>query len=130
MEKELLKMCPACKNENNASEIMCIKCGSDISYVKAVSKLEIEKEKNDLNIENEKSSNTVPDDEKENFRKVFSEELKSNSRRRTELYPRTKDDEEAEKIIKEIKQEIIKTKDKIGKRITAIYNDIKKRGGN
>ncbi len=125
MREELLKICPACKETNMASEMICIKCGADISSVNIVS--ESEGTNVDNEVQKEENRKTVIDNNSQEFKDVFASELTPKRKIRRELYPRTKEDEEAEKIIADIKKSAVKTAEELKKGFAGIIKKIKKR---
>lgn len=128
MEKVLIKVCPACKNQNMANEIMCVKCGTDISSVKALTELELQEKRDEqLNRNVTRNRETITESDSAEFKKVFADELKPRQKKHVELYPRTKEDEEAEKIIADIKGKAVRAGESIKNKIKDFFKKIKNR---
>ena len=124
MNEKLVKICPACRTKNAAHEIMCMKCGADLSSINVAENDNEKMENGTTETENRK---TIIESEHLQFKRVFSEELSSKRKTKHELYPRTKDDEEAEKIIADMRKKAVETVNGIKESFADVIRKLKKR---
>lgn len=126
-EVQHYKFCPACGSKNSPQDVVCSTCFSDISSVEPLT----QDEYNTKKIEKENVNKAEPGETEKlfaDFKSAYGTTDKSKAslnKSSYRLYERTKEDEEAEKILKELKESADKFKDASIRKTKEIFETTK-----